>query len=95
MNYLQLIKTAISAVKAVEELMPDSPGKDKAAAAIELIQGVIGDVTAQIPALLNLFTVVMRCLTGRVMRLRLRCRRLKLLLLPNGTRHSSMMMICV
>lgn len=62
MNYLVLIRTAIAAVKAVEELMPDSAGKDKAAAAIELISGVLGDVTAQVPALMSMFTVIVNLL---------------------------------
>ena len=62
MNYIQLVRTAIAAIKTVEALMPDSPGKDKADAALAMIEGVLGDVTAQVPALLVMFTSVVTLL---------------------------------
>ena len=61
-NYIQLVRTAIAAIKTVEALMPDSSGKEKADAALAMIEGVLGDVTAQVPALLAMFTSVVTLL---------------------------------
>ncbi len=58
MNYALLITTAINAVKTVEQLMPDSTGKEKADAAIALVEGILGEVQAILPGLLSLFTTV-------------------------------------
>lgn len=58
MNYLLLIQTLISSIKTVEQLMPDSTGKEKFDAAIAIVEGVIGTVTPLIPALLALATTV-------------------------------------
>jgi len=62
MNYLLLVKTAIAAIKTVEALMPESTGKDKADAALAMVEGVLGDITAQTPALLTMFTSVVNLL---------------------------------
>ena len=51
MNYILTIKTLISAIKAVEALMPASKGKEKFDAALALVEAVVGDVTPIIPAL--------------------------------------------
>jgi len=58
MNYILLVKTFISAIKSVETLMPDSPGKEKFDAAIALVEGVIGDVAPMLPALESIATMV-------------------------------------
>lgn len=62
MNYIQLIQVAVSAVKAIEQLMPDSPGKEKAEAALTMITEILGDISEQVPALLALFTYVVNIL---------------------------------
>lgn len=56
MNYAQIIKAALMAVKTVEQLMPDSPSKDKIEAALAMVEGLVGDITAATPGLLTLFT---------------------------------------
>ena len=56
MNYPQIIKAALAAVKTVESIMPDSPSKDKIEAALVMVEGLVGDITAVMPALLTLFT---------------------------------------
>ena len=58
MNYLLIITTAIQAIKTVEAMMPASAGKDKAEAALAIIEGVVGEVQSIAPQLLALFTVV-------------------------------------
>ena len=62
MNYIQLIRTALAAIKSVEALMPDSTGKEKADAALAMIEEIIGDISAHVPALLALFTQVVSLL---------------------------------
>ena len=62
MNYLILIQTMIAAIHTVEALMPDSPGKDKFNAALAIVEGIIGDVKAQQPALEKLATTVVNAL---------------------------------
>lgn len=56
MNYLALISALISAIKSVEMLMPASTGKDKFDAVIATVEGIFGDVTAQLPALTAMVT---------------------------------------
>ena len=51
MNYLLLIETVFSSIKAIDQLMPGSPSKDKLAAAIALIEGIVGTVAPMLPAL--------------------------------------------
>ena len=58
MNYLLTIKTLISAIKAIESLMPDSKGKEKFDAALSLVESIVGDVTPMIPALQAIATLV-------------------------------------
>lgn len=62
MNYILIVKTAIAAVKSVEELMPDSTGKEKADAALAFIESVLGDITNITPALLTMFTTLVNLL---------------------------------
>lgn len=58
MNYFVLISTIISAVKAVEALMPASAGKDKLAAVVSIVEGIVGSVAASLPAVEQLVAVV-------------------------------------
>lgn len=58
MDYLTLVKTLISAVKTVETLMPNSPGKDKFNVAVELVGSVMGDVAPILPELGALATLL-------------------------------------
>lgn len=58
MNYLILISTLISAIKSIEQLMPTSPGKEKAEAVITLIEGIIGSVSPLLPAIQSLITMI-------------------------------------
>ena len=51
MNYILVINTLIAAVRAVEQLMPDSTGKEKFEAAVTMVEGVVGTITPMIPAL--------------------------------------------
>lgn len=54
MNYLTLISTLISAVKTIEALMPNSPGKEKREAVIAMIEGIFGSVSAALPQITEL-----------------------------------------
>ncbi len=58
MNYILTIKTLIEAIKAVEELMPESAGKEKFSAAIELVEAVVGSVQGSLPALQRIATLI-------------------------------------
>jgi hypothetical protein len=58
MNYLLLIQTMISSIHAVEQLMPESTGKQKFDAAVTLVEAVVGDVQPMIPALMTVATTV-------------------------------------
>lgn len=51
MNYLLIINTLIASIKAVEQLMPDSKGKEKFDAVIVMIESVVGSVSPLLPAL--------------------------------------------
>lgn len=67
MNYLLLIQTLIASIHAVEDLMPDSTGKEKFDAAIKLVEAVVGEVQPMIPALTAVATLVVNGLraTGK------------------------------
>lgn len=54
MNYILLISTLISSVKAIESLMPSSAGKDKTLAVITMVEGVVGSVQPMLPAIESL-----------------------------------------
>ena len=54
MNYLIMISTLISAIKTIEALMPNSPGKDKRDAVIAMIDGIFGSVSAALPQITDL-----------------------------------------
>ena len=58
MNYFNMIRAAIAAIKAVEALMPNSAGKEKADAALILVEEVVGNIGDQMPFLLDFFTHV-------------------------------------
>lgn len=58
MNIIKLIPTIIATVKAIEELMPEGKGADKLAAAIATIEGVVGLVQEQLPALTKLIAAI-------------------------------------
>lgn len=57
MNYFLLIKTFLSAVKTVEQLMPASKGKEKFDAAMAIVEDVIGNVESYAPVLKVLATL--------------------------------------
>jgi hypothetical protein len=57
-NYKLLITTLIGAIKAVETLMPESPGKEKFDVAISMVEGVVGELTDLLPALQLVATTV-------------------------------------
>jgi hypothetical protein len=61
-NYILLIQTFIQAMKDVEALMPESKGKEKFEAAIEMVENIFGKVTGMIPALLGVATTVVNAL---------------------------------
>jgi hypothetical protein len=58
MNYMLLIQTMISSIHAVEQLMPESTGKQKFDAAVTMVEAVIGDVQPMIPALTMVATTI-------------------------------------
>jgi uncharacterized protein YybS (DUF2232 family) len=58
MNYLLLIQTMISSIHAVEQLMPESTGKQKFDAAVTMVEAVVGDVQPMIPALMTVATTI-------------------------------------
>lgn len=58
MNYLLAIQTLVASIKAVEQLMPDSPGKDKFDAAVALVESVVGSVQPLLPALQAIATLI-------------------------------------
>ena len=58
MNYLLTIQTLVAAVKAVEQLMPDSKGKEKFDAAIAIVEEVVGTVQPLLPALMAIATLL-------------------------------------
>jgi len=58
MNYFLLIKTLFAAVKSIEELMPESPSKDKLDAAIAIIEGVVGTLDNLAPAVKKLINTI-------------------------------------
>ena len=49
MPYLTILKTLLAAIKTVEALMPDSPGKDKFDACLTIVSAVAGDVSGILP----------------------------------------------
>ena len=62
MNYILIVQTLVASIKAVEQLMPDSPGKDKFDAAIALVESVAGSVQSVLPALQAIATLVVNAL---------------------------------
>ncbi len=58
LNIFKLIPIIIALVKSVEELMPESTGKDKLEAVITAVEGIAGTVGAQLPAIQQLITVI-------------------------------------
>jgi hypothetical protein len=58
MNYLLLIQTMISSIHAVEQLMPESTGKQKFDVAVTMVEAIVGDVQPMIPALMTVATTV-------------------------------------
>ena len=62
MNYILVLQTLVASIKAVEQLMPDSPGKDKFDAAITLVESVAGSVQSVLPALHAIATLVVNAL---------------------------------
>lgn len=60
MNYKLLIATFIALMHHVEELMPDSPGKEKFDAVITMLEAVTGDLSAVTPTLLRTATTLVK-----------------------------------
>ena len=58
MQYILMIKTFISAIKTIEELMPASPGKEKFDIAMRLVEEVVGNVDSYAPTLLKIATML-------------------------------------
>ena len=57
-RYLLLITTVIHAIKAVEQLMPASAGKDKLDAALAIVEAIVGDITKEAPALVSVIATL-------------------------------------
>jgi hypothetical protein len=57
MNYILLVRTFLEACKAMEQLMPESKGKEKFDAAITMIEQIFGSVETMLPALSMLATL--------------------------------------
>ena len=58
MQYILMIKTFIAAIKTVQELMPESAGKDKFAVVMHLVEEVVGKVDSYAPTLFKLATLL-------------------------------------
>ena len=58
MNYLLMLRTLISAIKTVEALMPDSPGKEKFDAVLVVVQELVGPVESVTPQLQAIATLL-------------------------------------
>ena len=58
MNYIATIQTIISAVRAIEALMPTSTGKEKFDAVIATIEGIFGGVQSILPQITPVINLV-------------------------------------
>ena len=58
MNYFLLIPQIIATVKALEELLPDTPGKQKFEMLLKTLEDIYGTVVENIPALEKFVTAV-------------------------------------
>jgi len=64
MNYVLLIQTIINAVKSIEELMPESKGKEKLDAAVALVEGVFGSLAGNYAAISKVIATVVSALNA-------------------------------
>jgi hypothetical protein len=53
MNYLTLIPAIFQIVKMIEELMPESKGKEKFDAAVATVASTYGTIAPAVPTLIN------------------------------------------
>lgn len=60
MNYLAIIPTIVSFVKAIEDLMPTSTGKEKLEAVVTAIEAVFGALTDNLPKIEGLIGVIVK-----------------------------------
>lgn len=60
MNVFAIIKIVVGAVQAVEQLLPQSKGKEKLDAAIAVVTEVVGDVVPILPALEKLIETIVK-----------------------------------
>lgn len=58
MNYIALVSTLISTIKAVEALLPNSTGKEKLDLVVATVEGIFGEVTSILPQLTSLIAVI-------------------------------------
>lgn len=58
MNILTLIPVVIQAVKAIEELLPNSAGAEKLKAVIDTIEAIYGTVLENVPAMSKFISAV-------------------------------------
>lgn len=62
MKTIELIKAFLAAIRVVEQLMPQSPGKEKFDAAVAIVEDALGSVQDKIPALQSLATLAVNAL---------------------------------
>ena len=58
MNYLLLLPIIIQAIKAAEELLPESVGKEKFSFVVDTLEMVSGVAVSNVPALEKYVTVI-------------------------------------
>ena len=58
MNFFIILPQVISIIKAIEELLPDTPGNKKFEALILTIEGIYGNAVENLPALQKFVTAV-------------------------------------
>lgn len=62
MNYITMIPFIISTIRALEDLMPQSPGTEKFSALVSTIESVYGSIVSDQPALQKYVTGVVNLL---------------------------------
>lgn len=51
MQYVMIIQSLLSLIKAIEQFMPESSGKDKLAAVLAALEGLYGQVPNVVPVI--------------------------------------------
>ena len=62
MNFIILLPIIINAIKAVEELLPNSPGKEKFDFVVQTLETVTGAAVDNLPALEKYVSVIVSML---------------------------------